>query len=147
MCTAPCAASLRARRSHLEPFLVFPLRRFPPLSLLPGHMPPHEARCSASSKGFRNGLITNDKFCLSRYGRLKLNWSRYDVYLKRKDGVAKCSTWDKQQDYRRSDETPMASPSPDESSNRRTTALGSRLPTAGTVGNAPANDQDEGGTP
>src|SRR5258708_5387697 len=95
--------------------------------------------------GGRNGLITNDKFCLVRYGKLNLTWSRYDVYLKRKDGVAQCPPWNEQQDHRRGDEIPKASPSPDESSNRRTAALGSRLPTAGTVGNAAANDQDEGG--
>ena len=31
-----------------------------------------------------NGLITNDKFCMSRPARLKLQFSRYAVYLQRK---------------------------------------------------------------
>src|SRR5438093_6588014 len=38
---------MRLVRSHLLPFRVFPLRRFPALSSLPGHMPAQLARWPA----------------------------------------------------------------------------------------------------
>src|SRR6266700_896941 len=47
---AACAASTRAVRSQGLPLRVRPLRRLPALSLLPGHMPAHEARCRALGK-------------------------------------------------------------------------------------------------
>ena len=34
------------------------------------------------SKEKLNGLLTNDKFCLSRYGRLHLNWWRRPLRLR-----------------------------------------------------------------
>src|SRR6266540_6406063 len=41
---AAWAASTRATRSHLDPLRVFPDRCLPADSLLPGHIPAHEAR-------------------------------------------------------------------------------------------------------
>jgi hypothetical protein len=40
---AACADSTNAVRSHLEPLRVFPEKRLPADSLLPGHMPAQEA--------------------------------------------------------------------------------------------------------
>src|SRR5688572_12020087 len=34
-----------------------------------------------------NGLLTNDKFCLSRSARLTLAWSRYQVHLERQGRI------------------------------------------------------------
>jgi hypothetical protein len=35
-----------------------------------------------SRTDYRDGLITNDKFCLSRFGQLKLNWWRFPLRLR-----------------------------------------------------------------
>ena len=43
-------ASTSAMRSHLEPWRVRPERCLPADSLLPGHMPAHDARCPAVGK-------------------------------------------------------------------------------------------------
>jgi hypothetical protein len=37
-----------------------------------------------------NGLITNDKFCVSRLARLTLAWSRYEAWRQRTVKVLAC---------------------------------------------------------
>src|SRR5215218_10160773 len=47
---ATWAIWISACRSAWLPLRVLPLRRLPPRSALPGHMPAHEARCRASEE-------------------------------------------------------------------------------------------------
>jgi hypothetical protein len=50
LCEAAHAAWHRLRRNHTLPFLAFPLRRLPALSLFPGQRPAPLARCWAEGK-------------------------------------------------------------------------------------------------
>ena len=43
---------------------------------------PEAKQCLQIPKAFRNGLITNDKFCLTRYGELQLSWWRRSLRLR-----------------------------------------------------------------
>lgn len=74
-------------------------------------------------------MITNDKFCLSRFGKLKLNWSRYAVYLQRSAKVTSRYPLDEVIHQGGTYETTMAHSTPDEPTSGWTTTLGSGLPT------------------
>ena len=80
-----------------------------------------------------NGLITKDKFCMSRYSRLKLNWSRYEVYLQRKAKLEQQTPLDEQYHQGGGDEATMANSTTGKPVIGRTTALGSSLPADPTV--------------
>jgi hypothetical protein len=84
-------------------------------------------------EGRFNGLITNDKFCLSRHVRLKLTWSRYPLRLRlcaRASGAYLPGESAHVGTHRGgSYETTMAHPSPDTPPVGRATTLGPRLPT------------------
>jgi hypothetical protein len=84
--------------------------------------------------GGGNGLITKDKFCLSRFGKLELNWSRYEVYLKRKVKLETQYADDESQHQGGVYEALMASSPPSQPSVRWGAPLGSSLPTAHRVG-------------
>src|SRR5215831_17757699 len=58
---ATLATSASVRRSQGLPRRVRPLRRRPPLSALPGHIPAQEARCSALGKRERSVPIWSDQ--------------------------------------------------------------------------------------
>jgi hypothetical protein len=58
---ATLATSASVRRSHGVPRRVRPLRRRPPLSALPGHLPAQEARCSALGQRDRSVPILSDQ--------------------------------------------------------------------------------------
>jgi hypothetical protein len=47
VCDAATAHWLRISLSQRLPLVVLPERRLPPVMLLPGHMPAHDARCAA----------------------------------------------------------------------------------------------------
>ncbi len=74
-----------------------------------------------------NGLITNDKFCLTRYGQLQLNWSRYTGYLVGKAKRAAMYPADEHAHLGGTDETPMASPPHHDDPCQRSTTLESGL--------------------
>jgi hypothetical protein len=76
----------------------------------------------------RNGLITNDKFCLSRSAHLKLSWSRYEIYLRRKAGGVANYLREERVYHGGENETPMAGSPPDSPIYRRSTTLGSSIP-------------------
>lgn len=81
-----------------------------------------------------DGMITNDKLCLSRMSKLTLTWSRYDVYLQR---MAKASVeypLDEPVHQGGNYGTALAHSATDESTSGRPTALGSGLPTAFELG-------------
>jgi hypothetical protein len=60
---ATLAISASVRRSQGLPRRVRPLRRRPPLSVLPGHIPAQEARCSAEGKRERSvPLLSDERF-------------------------------------------------------------------------------------
>jgi hypothetical protein len=86
--------------------------------------------------GGRNGLITNDKLCLSRYGKLELNWSRYDVYLKRKASTVLSCCRDEITAQESNRETPVANSTSRHPTSGRTTTLGSSVPTSTAMGNS-----------
>ena len=78
-------------------------------------------------KGAFNGLITNDKFCLTRYGQLQLSWSRYVCYLHGKAKRASVYPADEHAHLGGTDETPVADPPHHDAPCQRPAALGSRL--------------------
>src|SRR5687767_7948413 len=104
-----------------------------------------------------NGLITNDKFCLSRTGRLTLNWWRYP--LRRRADVSKGpgTVPDLERDRGGADEAPLASAPPDAAGGRRSTAVGPGIhahpgleparPAAGAAGNGGHLPPRTGGEP
>jgi len=91
-----------------------------------------------------NGLITNDKFCLSRPGRLMLSWSRRPRRPRQSDAQA---------DYPPNDiahcggphETTLARAPAFDSEPRRTTSLGSGLPIPSAM--EPGRPDPAGGVP
>src|SRR6266446_4862431 len=60
---ATWAISTRICRSQRLPLRVFPLRRFPPLSWFPGHIPAHEARCLALGNRLISVPISAMRIC------------------------------------------------------------------------------------
>ena len=78
-----------------------------------------------------NGMITNDKFCLSRNGQLQLSWSRIGLYECRRSQRPKVGYPSRNTDHSGGKcETTMASSSPDQSEIGRAATLGSGLSTA-----------------
>jgi hypothetical protein len=73
-----------------------------------------------------NGMITTDKFCMSRSAQLQLVSSRYDVYLQRQARTAQVPLLDeiphRGGDY---DTAAVAHPATNEAAPRRPAALGS----------------------
>ena len=81
-----------------------------------------------------NGMITNDKFCLSRNGQLQLSWSRIGLYECRRSQRPKVGYPSRNTDHSGGKcETTMASSSPDQSETGRSATLGPGLSTAATV--------------
>ena len=80
-----------------------------------------------------NGLITNDKFCVSRVARLQLTWSRYEVWRQR-TAALKTSPSVEIHFCGGCHETTMADSSADDGVNGRPAAMGSSLPMAAGVG-------------
>jgi hypothetical protein len=91
-----------------------------------------------------NGLLTNDKFCLTRPVRLHLSWSRYEVWQRRMAPPVQRLPCPLGESTRcgGQDETSMASSPVARRISRRATALGSGLPERSgmepTAGAAPA---------
>lgn len=78
----------------------------------------------------RNGLITKDKFCYSRQTKLKLNWSRYEVWLKRKAKISQNKPPETGKQTGGKDEAIMASEATGSCPAGRAAAMGSSLSTA-----------------
>ena len=78
-------------------------------------------------EGALNGIIANDKFCMSRYGQLRLSWSRYSVYLQGKIRRESGYPSDEHAHPGGTDETPVAHLSYDSHAGERPAALGSSL--------------------
>ena len=74
-----------------------------------------------------NGIIANDKFCMTRYGQLRLSWSRHAVYLQGKIRRESGYPADEHAHSGGTDETPVAHPSYDSHAGERPAALGSSL--------------------
>jgi hypothetical protein len=81
------------------------------------------------AKHFLNGLITNDKFCLVRWGKLRLSHWRRPLRL-RQDSRMSYSAQERKQ-CGGNDETPMAGQTDSESDRGWPETMGSSLP-AGT---------------
>jgi len=91
-----------------------------------------------------NGLITNDKFCVSRVARLQLTWSRYEVWRPR-TAALKTSPSVEIHFCGGCHETTMADSSADDGVNGRPAAMGSSLPMA--AGVEPTRDGPDRFTP
>jgi len=74
-----------------------------------------------------NGLITNDKFCLSRTGRLALSWWRYPLRLRDPAPEGADTVPDLEDDRGGGHETPLAGSPPDAAGFGRRSAVGSGL--------------------
>jgi hypothetical protein len=77
-----------------------------------------------------NGLITKDKFCYSRQTKLKLTWSRYEVWLKRKAKLSQNKPPEKGKQTGGEDEAIMAGEATSSCPTGRAAAMGSSLSTA-----------------
>ena len=91
-----------------------------------------------------NGLITNDKFCVSRVARLQLTWSRYEVWRQR-TAAPKTNPSVEIHFCGGCHETTMADSPADDGVNGRPTAMGSSLPMA--AGVEPTRDGPDRFTP
>ena len=85
------------------------------------------ARFEVGEHGF-NGLITNDKFCLSRPGRLVLSWWRYPLRRRDQEQAQRGAVPDTDGDRGGAHAAPMAGPPPD-AAGRRTGRAGGIGPT------------------
>ena len=74
-----------------------------------------------------NGLITNDKFCLSRTGRLALSWWRYPLRLRDPAPEGTDTVPDLEGDRGGGHETPLAGSPSDAAGFGRRSAVGSGL--------------------
>jgi hypothetical protein len=103
------------------------------------------------TEGALNGLITNDKFCLSRTGRLTLTWSRRPLRLQDHPTGNTAYPSDGSTHRGGTNETPVEHSPRTKTGLRRATSVGSGLPVPpamGTVERAGANaqlDSDAGG--
>jgi hypothetical protein len=75
-----------------------------------------------------DGLITNDKFCLSRPGRLVLSWWRYPLRRREQEQAQHGAVPDTDGDRGGVHAAPLAGPSPDAAGRGRSTPMGSGLP-------------------
>ena len=81
-----------------------------------------------------NGMITNDKFCMIRQGRVKLRWSRRPYRFRpRKSDYAS----DDRRHEESSHETPLADTAPIPADGGWSTTVGSGLPISSRVDGAP----------
>jgi len=86
-----------------------------------------------------NGMITNDKFCLSRSAQLSLSWSRIGLYERRRHTpIISGYSPDDSIHLGGTGETHMAHSSTDQSANGWSTTLGSGLSVAPPVESSPA---------
>lgn len=74
-----------------------------------------------------DGLITNDKFCLSRAGQLALNWWRRPLRLRGQAPGGSGPVPDLEGDRGGAHEAPLAGPPPDAAGLGRSTAVGSGI--------------------
>ena len=81
-----------------------------------------------------NGLITNDKFCMSRAVRLKLTWSRRPLRLRRPSTGESTYPLNENNRCGGADETPMANSSKSAAETGRATPMGPSLPTPSAMG-------------
>lgn len=102
-----------------------------------------EPATGQTNVGDVNGMIINDKFCLSRSAQLQLSWSRIGLYERRQQNKAKTAYPSDDSIHSGGNcETPMADSTPNQSENGWATALGSRLSTAAPLEpSRPAADQ------
>ncbi len=75
-----------------------------------------------------DGLITNDKFCLSRSGRLVLSWWRYPLRRRDQEQAHRGTIPDTEGDRGGADAAPVADPPSDAAGCGRSTSMGSGLP-------------------
>ena len=85
------------------------------------------AKASHPGEAALNGIIANDKFCMTRHGQLRLSWSRASVYLHSKIRREFGYPLDEHAHLGGTDETPVAHPSYDSDACKRPAALGSSL--------------------
>jgi len=77
-----------------------------------------------------NGMITNDKFCLKRYGQLQLSWSRIGLYERRRSHQPKTGYPSRKSSHTGGTcETKLAYSPSNQSENGRSATLGSSLQT------------------
>jgi len=79
------------------------------------------------SEGLFNGLITNDKFCMARTGRLQLNHWRRPLQLRTPDTEQMVYSASENSDSGGNHETPMENPSGSSGVSKRARPLGSSL--------------------
>src|SRR5262245_31132583 len=79
------------------------------------------------TEGMFDGLFTNDKFCLSRFGQLSLTWWRYPLRLRRRHGDLQTASLGEVVHQGGSDETAMAHSPADVHPSRRAATLGPRV--------------------
>jgi hypothetical protein len=92
-----------------------------------------------------NGLITNDKFCLSRFGRLALQWPRSPLHLRAASGASLTASLGEEVHQGGSHETAVARAASELRPPRRAPSLGSRLPGAPSVGRYRGGQEASGG--
>jgi len=91
-----------------------------------------------------NGMITNDKFCLSRFAQLALSWSRIGLYERRRHApIISGYSPDDSIHLGGTGETHMAHSSTDQSANGWSTTLGSGLSVAPPVESSPAGPGEQ----
>jgi hypothetical protein len=81
------------------------------------------------AKHFFNGLITNDKFCMSRVVQLKLTWSRRPLRCREQDPGDQVYSGDEQVHHGGAYETSLDCSTRIESGSGRRIPLGSSVPT------------------
>src|SRR5258706_14074488 len=91
-------------------------------------------RLLEEAEGVLNGLFTNDKFCLTRRGHLRLTWWRFP--LRGRGKAARCDMAAPVEEAQRggSDETAMARPPAAAAPPRRAAPVGPSLPAAPRAG-------------
>jgi hypothetical protein len=94
---------------------------------------PQPAEAAQPGEGAFNGLITTDKFCLSRWGRLQLSWPRARAV--RAEAPTLAAYPPGEVSHRGGDyETPVAGAAHQHCRAERATALGSRVPAPPAMG-------------
>jgi hypothetical protein len=96
------------------------------------------------TKHLFNGLITNDKFCMARTGRLQLNHWRRPLRLRTPDTEQLVYSASENSDSGGNHETPMEDPSGGTGVSKRARPLGSSL--SADPGDSPLSDRRPGST-